>query len=287
MGLFKSAAAAPATAPAPASSSIKKYNYAQFLEQGKPNPAVVQAAAGYSSRAATSAALQVELESNKKKRTRPSRVSGCAFWMHLLSLAQIAVAVGVIAVVAACLDREQAPPAGTAPATAQGAALQVTYTVCYATTRATNTCFYSYWASAISIAVSVLISSMQVCCPRRQRAACLSLEALLGGLGAAWWLAAGVTGAPSSRSGRSSEPALQRANRRLFTRHTPHAWGADLIFSNEANGAGLPYSGCRTATWALCFANAALFALSFISSAASCCAARGGNADDDDDDPQH
>ena len=55
------------------------------------------------------------------------------------------------------------------------------------------------------------------------------------------------------------------------------------MFANEANSAGLPYTTCRLVTWILGFTNAALFALSFVTSTASCCAARGDFTDYDDD----
>jgi len=237
---------------APEEPPIKKYSYKQFIEGGgSPSPAAVNTAAQYSTKAASSAALQVELESSKRRSNvsgsssrRSNRGRLCSagrVWMHVLTVLQLITAAGVIGVVAGCLNRSQEAPSGSTGEPAS-------YSVCYATTRSVNICFYSYWAAAASMVLSITISTMNICCPGRRSGLCLSFEAILGLLGAAWWTAAAVT---------------------------------DLIFSNEANSAGLPYTTCRTVTWILCWANAGLFALSFISSWCSCCAACVGGSDDD------
>ena len=48
------------------------------------------------------------------------------------------MAVGLIAVVAACLNRQQTT---VLPADSAGKTLPVTYSVCYGTTRSTNICW--------------------------------------------------------------------------------------------------------------------------------------------------
>ncbi len=91
---------------------------------------------------------------------------------------------------------------------------------------------------------------MNMCCPERRHAFCLSIEALVALLGACFWLAAAIS---------------------------------EVILGNEADDANLDGGTYRTVLWILCFVNAGLFALSFFTSAAGCCAAACGIVDDDDD----
>lgn len=229
---------------------IKKYNYAQFLaNDGQPSTAAVNTAAMYSQRAATSAALQAQVESSKRPLGPPSRRQSrrmCApgrIWMHMLTMFQIAVAVGVIAVVAASLEiQEEVEGIEGQPPT--------TVSVCLATTRSVNICSYAYWASGASIALSLLISVMNLCCPGRKHAFCLSLEALCALIGAAWWTASAIT---------------------------------TIIFAKEADNAGLEGGTSRMVLWILCWVNAGLFGLSFLTSAAGCCGAWCALVDEDDD----
>ncbi len=236
-------------------SEPRKYNYQQFLADGaqQPSPAAVNTAAMYSQRTASNALRQAELESSKSKkslsiqtpsrRRRSRRCSPGRVYMHCLTVLQIAVAVGVIVVVAVGLNKTQEIPV------AEGQPLQST-SVCLATTRSANLCLYAYWAAGISILVSLLISVMNLCCPGRRHACCLSIEALLALLGAMWWTAAGIT---------------------------------EVVLGNEADSANLSGGTYRTVLWILCFVDAGLFALSFFSSAVGCCAACCGMVDDDDD----
>jgi hypothetical protein len=233
----------------------RKYNYEQFLATGgqQPSPAAVNTASMYSQRTASSAIRQAELESSKKgsfsvssnKRRRKSKMcSPGRIYMHLLTALQIAVAVGVIVVVATGLSKtEEIPVAEGQP--------PVSTSVCLATTRSANLCTYAYWAAGISILVSLLISVMNMCCPRRKNAFCLSIEALLALAGALWWTAAGIS---------------------------------EVIFGQEADDANLAGGTYRTVLWILCFVDAALFALSFFTSAIGCCAACCGMVDDDFED---
>lgn len=232
------------------STEARKYNYQQFLSQGgqQPSPAAVNTASMYSQRSASSAARQAELESSKHAVSTPSRKRSkrCAparVYMHVLTALQIAVAVGVIVVVATGLSVTQEVPVaeGQPPASTS---------VCLATTRSANLCNYAYWAAGISILVSLMISVMNLCCPRRRNACCLSIESLLALLGALWWTAAGI---------------------------------AEVILGNEANNENLSGETYRTVLWILCFVDAALFALSFFTSAVGCCAACCGMVDDDSD----
>jgi hypothetical protein len=105
------------------------------------------------------------------------------------------------------------------------------------TTRSLNACWYTYWVAGVSISLSILISVISVCAPARRNTCCMSIESVLGLLGCAWWIAAGVT---------------------------------DLVFAQEANDANVPYEECRMVSWILGFTNAALFLLSFLSSFFSC-----------------
>ena len=198
MGLLKSKGD---KSKAPEAAPIKKYNYAQFLAgEGAPSSAAVNTAAQYSGKAASSAALQVELESSKKARrgaTLPqvarSRVcSPARVWMHMLTILQVLIAGAIIGVIAGCLNKQQAVPPAVGAANAN-ASLPASYSVCYATTRSVNICWYSYWAAALSMGVSLAISAFNVCCPRRRHAFCLSFEALLGLVGCAWWIGSAVT----------------------------------------------------------------------------------------------
>jgi hypothetical protein len=241
---------------AAAAPSTKAYDYESFLVEGsRPNAAAAATAASYRAGVADSAARQAELESAKRRGRRapaaappaglPAKSVFCSagrIWMYLICVVQMAVAAVVIAVTAACLS-------STAQTTAvvDGVEVPVTTSVCYGTTRSFNTCYWSYIAAACSIAVSGTVLLMNLLCPRRRQACCLSLEALLGLAGAAWWTAAGV---------------------------------AALVFANEADDAGLPKSDCRLAVWALSFGAAGLFALSFLSSFFSCCAACGPRDED-------
>lgn len=247
MGIFRSSEGKGKAAPEPP----PKYSYAQFLATGgTPSPAALSAAANYSTKAASSAALQAQIESSRfrqqkevrrKRRCAPGRV-----WMHVLTVLQIAVAIGVIGVVAGCLNKQTEVTVADGSPPAQ-------MSVCYATTRSVDICWYSYWAAACSIAVSLTISLFNICCPRRKVAFCLSIETVLGLVGAAWWCGSAI---------------------------------AELVLANEANAANLPYSTCRTVSWILCWVNAGLFTLSFLTSAAGCCAACCGFNDDDyDTDP--
>ena len=224
----------------------KKFNYAQFVaNEGQPSTAAVNTAAMYSQRAATSAALQAEIESckrpqssrrNSRKLCAPGRI-----WMHILIISQIAVAIGIIAVVAASLDKQQ-------EVTTTEGQPPTTVSVCLATTRSVNICSYAYWASGASIALSLIISLMNICCPGRKHSFCLSMEALFSLFGAAWWTASAIT---------------------------------NMVLTNEANNAQLEGSTGRMVLWILCWANAGLFGLSFLTSAVGCCAACCGMVDDD------
>lgn len=183
----------------PGKAPEKKYSYTEFLKgEGQPTSAAANTAASYSSKSANSAAMQVQLESSKKRPSfaspppvRHTRCSPGAMWMHLLTLCQLLGAAGVIGVVAICLNKREQFPATT---TSGNSTLPITASVCYATTRTVNACLYAYWAGAASIALSIIISAMNICCPRRRYALCLSFEAVLGLLGTAWWIAAAVTG---------------------------------------------------------------------------------------------
>ena len=157
------------------STEARKYNYQQFLSQGgqQPSPAAVNTASMYSQRSANSAARQAELESSKQvvstSRKRSTRCAPTRVYMHVLVALQISVAVGVIVVVATGLSVTQEVPVaeGQPPASTS---------VCLATTRSANLCNYAYWAAGISILVSLMISVMNLCCPRRRNACCLSIE---------------------------------------------------------------------------------------------------------------
>ena len=99
MGLLSKGDSGTAKQGAP-SGSIKKYNYSQFVEEGRPSSAAVHTAAGYGSRVASSAALEMQLESSKRRANlgqlgadpRRKRSILCApgrIWMHVLSLGQV------------------------------------------------------------------------------------------------------------------------------------------------------------------------------------------------------
>lgn len=190
MGFLKSESKGKAPVEAP-----PKYSYAQFLATGgAPSAAAANTAAHYSGKAAASASMQAQLESRKPSSRRgdfgPRKSRRCGpgrVWMHILTVLQIAVAIGLIALVASCLNRQ------TEVAVAEGQPPQ-TVSVCYATTRSVDICWYSYWAAAASIAVSVTISMLNFCCPRRTIVICLSVEALLGFIGAAWWTGSAIAG---------------------------------------------------------------------------------------------
>jgi hypothetical protein len=231
-----------------------KYNYQQFLVDGaqQPNPAAVNTAAMYSQRTASSALRQSELESSKKtlristssapRRRRSKMCSPGRIYMHCLTALQIAVAVGVAIVVSVSLSKtEDVPVAEGQPPIPQS--------VCLASTRSANLCVYAYWAAGISILLSLLISIMNLCCPERRHACCLSIEALVALLGACFWLAAAIS---------------------------------EVILGKEADDANLDGGTYRTVLWILCFVNAGLFMLSFFTSAAGCCAAACGIVDDDE-----
>ena len=74
------------------------------------------------------------------------------------------------------------------------------------------------------------------------------MEALFSLFGAAWWTASAIT---------------------------------NMVLTNEANNAQLEGSTGRMVLWILCWANAGLFGLSFLTSAVGCCAACCGMVDDD------
>jgi len=208
----------------------------------------------YSDRTASSALRISQLESSKSAAARGSpsskkkskRCSPGRIWMYILTALQIAAAVGVIIVVAVGLNKtEDVPVAEGQP--------PVSTSVCLATTRSANLCMYAYWAAGISILVSLMIALMNMCCPRRRHACCLSIEALLALLGFCWWAAAGIT---------------------------------EIVLGSEADDANLAGGTYRTALWVLCFINAGLFAFSFFTSAVGCCAACCGVVDDFEDDGQ-
>lgn len=168
-------------------SSPVRQNSGFASEPRTPSPSAKSIASYYEQKAATSAALQAELESVKhasKRNASTSRGSGiCApgrVWMHLLTATQIGIALAIIGVVYGGLMETQSetPSDGGAP---------VSTTVCYATSRSVNACAYSIWAAGASIVLSVVISLMNVCCPRRNASFCLSVEAVLGLVGSAWW----------------------------------------------------------------------------------------------------
>jgi hypothetical protein len=254
MGMFSKSEGAKGKGNPSANSPLRQSdNGSQFLYSDSASPAAQSMAKYYSAKAATSAALQAELESTKRAAQLQREASGrqrqgrlCSpgrLWMHILTACQIGVALGLIGVVVGCLteheqtkvtpEEEDSPPVST--------------TVCYATTRSFNACQYSIWASALSIVFSVTISLMNICCPRRRYALCLSLESLLGLIGTGWWIAAGVTG---------------------------------VVLAGEATE--LPKDDCRMAAWILCFANAVFFGLSFLTSTAGCCITCCGMREDDD-----
>lgn len=170
------------------SPSIKKYNYRQYLEtQSKPSDAVLNTASRYSDKVASSAALQVELENSKKdlgSRKRERRPRACNFTralIYLLSLLQIAGAAAIIGITAGCIDKE-----------VEGSDGEKTNALCYTLNSSINTCTYTYWACGISIALSLFILFMNLCCIGRRKMCCISIEAILNLIGAAWWIAAGT-----------------------------------------------------------------------------------------------
>jgi hypothetical protein len=111
--------------------------------------------------------------------------------------------------------------------------LSVATTTCYATTKDVQVCFYGYWVAVISVILSLLLMVFQCFYPSRTNACCISMEAIVGLIGLGWWLAAGIT---------------------------------ETIYAQEANDMGLPKEGCRTASWALSYANAGLFLLTALTS---------------------
>lgn len=138
-----------------------KFSYSQYVEGGKgPSQSALSTAASY--KRGPTAALQVQLESSRQRSQRLSGSSGfpeqppldsavcrpARLWMHCLSLMQVAVAVALIAVVASCLNRQEKM---AAPVDEQGASLPASYSVCYATTRSTNLC---WWVDACSALVA-------------------------------------------------------------------------------------------------------------------------------------
>lgn len=129
--------------------------------------------------------------------------------------------------------------------------LQVTANVCYATTSSLELCWYGYWAAALSIVLSIALVAFQLLAPRRRHVCCLTLESLLALVGVAWWAAAATT---------------------------------TLVYAGDANDAGLPEKGCRTASWVVSYALCVLFLLSFLSSVfdacLACCRRRRGDNDD-------
>lgn len=155
----------------------------------QPSSAAKSMATYYERKAASSAALQAELESVKRSSSRNNHSSKsrmCSpgrIWMHLLTVTQIGIAVAIIGVVYGGLMETESV---STDANGESGA-HVSTTVCYGTTRSVNVCSYSIWASGASIVLSVVISLMNCMCPRRNYTFCLSVEALLGLVGAAWW----------------------------------------------------------------------------------------------------
>lgn len=176
--------------------SIKKYNYRQYLEsQSKPSEAILNTASKYSDKAASSAALQIQLESETKKRnpSERKRRSFCGFgrvWFQLLALLQVLGAVAVIAITAGCIDKNiDASLTNNTNATSVS-----TNALCYTVNSSVNTCTYIYWSSGISIILSVLLALWNMCCAGKRGKCCVSMEAFIALLGCAWWIAAGTVG---------------------------------------------------------------------------------------------
>lgn len=252
MGLFRKAEPGGSAPAAP-----KPGAYSQFFAGAggsQPSSGIESLASTYSQRAASTAALQVELESSKRAGRRAARqrrrrrrccsLAGCC--MHLLSALQIAAAVGLIVVVAVGLTAEEAAPVGEGQPPA-------TVAVCLATTQGTNMCTYAYWAVGVSIAVSLAAAAVGACAPRRRSACCWSLETLLELAGTGWWTAAAIV---------------------------------TTVLGSEADEAGLGGHQWRLARWALCWAAAALFGAAALVSGVGCCTASccDGEYDSDDDD---
>jgi hypothetical protein len=178
--------------------------------------------------------------SSSRRNEKPiviERKSACCtagrIWMHILVLLQILVAIAVIGVYAVCLSETEVTTNGTA---------SVMTTTCYATNKAVQVCMYSYFVASMSIVLSLVLSILQGCFPKRRNVFCLSLETLVGMAGVAWWTAAAVT---------------------------------QLIYSEDADEAGVAKSDCRTAAWSLGFANAAIFLVATITTltdvSVACC----------------
>lgn len=104
--------------------------------------------------------------------------------MHLLVFLQIAGACAIIGITAGCIDKELSPTDSNTS----------TDPLCYAMNSSVNTCTYTYWAAGASIALSLVITFMNLCCVGRRGKCCVSIEAVLSLIGCAWWIGAGTVG---------------------------------------------------------------------------------------------